>query len=66
MIRIKGKERHHIPSEEELNSIEKLVPIDLPVKFFTGTQTTIKVESYTTVRELKMELMKDMEFLILK
>jgi hypothetical protein len=62
MIRIKGKERHHIPSEEELSSIEKLVPIDLPVKFFTGTQTTIKVESYTTVRELKMELMNKLDF----
>ena len=50
MIRIKGKERHHVPSEEELNSIEKLVSIELPVKFFTGNQTVIKVESYTTIK----------------
>ena len=62
MIRIKGKERHHVPSEEELNSIEKLVPIELPVKFFTGNQTIIKVESYTTVRELKIELMNKLDF----
>ena len=62
MIRIKGKERHHIPSEEELNSIEKLVPIELPVKFFTGTQTVIKVESYTTIKELKIELMNKLDF----
>ena len=62
MIRIKGKERHHVPSEEELNSIEKLVPIELPVKFFTGNQTIIKVESYTTIRELKMELMNKLDF----
>ena len=62
MIRIKGKERHHIPSEEELNSIEKLVPIELPVKFFTGTQTVIKVESYTTIKDLKIELMNKLDF----
>ena len=62
MIRIKGKERHHVPSEEELNSIEKLIPIELPVKFFTGNQTIIKVESYTTIRELKIELMNKLDF----
>ena len=62
MIRIKGKERHHVPSDEELNSIEKLIPIELPVKFFTGNQTLIKVESYTTIRELKIELMNKLDF----
>jgi len=62
MVRIKGKERHHVPSEEELNSIEKLIPIELPVKFFTGNQTTIKVESYTSIRELKVELMNKLDF----
>ena len=62
MIRIKGKERHHVPSEEELNSIEKLVSIELPVKFFTGNQTVIKVESYTTIKELKIELMNKLDF----
>ena len=62
MIRIKGKERHHVPSDEEINSIEKLIPIELPVKFFTGNQTLIKVESYTTIRELKIELMNKLDF----
>ena len=62
MIRIKGKERHHVPSEEELNSIERLIPIDLPVKFFTGNQTVIKVESYTSIRDLKIQLMKKLDF----
>ena len=62
MIRIKGKERHHVPSEEEINSIEKLISIELPVKFFSGNQTVIKVESYTTIKDLKMELMKKLDF----
>ena len=62
MIRMKGKERHHVPSEEELECIEKLIPIDLPVKFFTGNQTNIKVESYTTIRDLKVELMNRLDF----
>jgi len=62
MIRNKGKERHHVPCEEELGCIEKLVPIDLPVKFFTGNQTNIKIESYTSIRDLKIELMNKLDF----
>ena len=62
MIKIKGKERHHVPCEEEITCVERLLSIELPVKFFTGTQTTIKVESYTTIKELKMELMTKLDF----
>ena len=62
MIKMKPKERHHVPSEEELDCIEKLVSIDLPVKFFTGNQTNVKVESYTTIRDLKCELMNKLDF----
>ena len=62
MVRNKGKERHHVPCEEELGCIEKLVPIDLPVKFFTGNQTNIKIESYTSIRDLKIELMNKLDF----
>ena len=62
MIKMNGKERHHVPSEEELDCIEKLIPIDLPVKFFTGNQTNVKVESYTTIRDLKCELMNRLDF----
>ena len=62
MIKMKNRARRHVPSEEELECIEKLLPIDLPVKFFTGHQTMIKIESYTTIRELKMELMKRLDF----
>ena len=62
MIRMKGRERHHVPCEEELGCIEKLVPIDLPVKFFTGNQTNVRVESYTTIRDLKVELMNRLDF----
>jgi hypothetical protein len=62
MIKTKEKERHHVPSDEELACIEKLIPIDLPVKFFTGNQTLIKVESYTTIRDLKIQLMNKLDF----
>ena len=62
MIRMRGKERHHIPSEEELTSIERLVPIELPVKFFSGNMTNVKVESYTTIGDLKIELMNRLDF----
>jgi hypothetical protein len=62
MIRMKMKERHHVPCEEELGCIERLVPIELPVKFFTGNQTNVKIESYTTIRDLKCELMNKLDF----
>ena len=62
MVKTKDKERHHVPSDEELACIEKLIPIDLPVKFFTGNQTLIKVESYTTIRDLKIQLMNKLDF----
>jgi len=62
MIKIKDRERHHVPSEEELGCIEKLIPIDLPIKFFTGNQTNVKIESYTTIRDLKYELMNKLDF----
>ena len=62
MIRMKSKERHHVPCEEELGCIERLVPIELPVKFFTGNQTNVKIESYTTIRDLKCELMNKLDF----
>ena len=62
MIKTKDKERHHVPSDEELACIEKLIPIDLPVKFFTGNQTLIKVESYTSIRDLKIQLMNKLDF----
>ena len=62
MIKMKPKERHHVPSEEELGCIEKLISIDLPVKFFTGNQTNVQVESYTTIHDLKCELMHKLDF----
>ena len=62
MVKTKDKERHHVPSDEEMACIEKLIPIDLPVKFFTGNQTLIKVESYTTIRDLKIQLMNKLDF----
>ena len=62
MVKMKYRERHHVPSEEELCCIEKLIPIDLPVKFFTGNQTNVKIESYTTIRDLKCELMNKLDF----
>ena len=62
MVKMKDRERHHVPCEEELVCIEKLMPIDLPVKFFTGNQTNVKIESYTTIRDLKYELMNKLDF----
>lgn len=61
MIKTREKERRYVPSDEELYNIERLTSIELPVKFFTGNQTMVNVESYTTVRTLKDELMKRLD-----
>ena len=57
MLKTKDHERRHVPSDEELSHIENLTQIVVPVYFFNEAKKNFKIESYTTVRELKNELM---------
>lgn len=46
------------PSDEEIKHVEAMKPIIVTINFFSGASTSIPVESYTTIRELKTLVMK--------
>jgi hypothetical protein len=54
--------RKNIPSDNEISHIEQLTPIYIPVHFFSNSSVYNAVESYTTVRELKNMVMKELNF----
>ena len=45
------------PSDLEIKHVEQMKPIVLEMNFFSGAATTCQVESYTTIRELKTQVM---------
>ena len=45
------------PSDLEIKHVEEMKPIIIEMNFFSGAATTCKVESYTTIRELKTQIM---------
>ena len=45
------------PSTLEIKHVEEMKPIIVEINFFSGAATTCKVESYTTIRELKTQVM---------
>ena len=50
--------RRYSPSLVEMNFISKMKPIPVEINFFSGAATTMHVESYTTIRDLKTAVMK--------
>ena len=49
--------RKLFPSALEIKHVEEMKPIIVEINFFSGAATTCKVESYTTIRELKTQVM---------
>ena len=49
--------RKLFPSTLEIKHVEEMKPIIVEINFFSGAATTCKVESYTTIRELKTQVM---------
>ena len=45
------------PSDLEIQHVEEMKPIVIEMNFFSGAATTCQVESYTTIRELKTQVM---------
>ena len=62
MLKTKHSERKNVPCLEEMEYIEYLKPIPIPIYFFSGTQTNVKIESYTTIRDLKTMMMNILDF----
>lgn len=50
--------RRYSPTIVEMNFISKMKPIPVEINFFSGAATTMHVESYTTIRDLKTAVMK--------
>ena len=62
MVQTEKHERKNTPCYEELQYIEYLRPIPIPIYFFNGKQAIINIEPYTTFRELKTEIMNILDF----
>ena len=45
------------PSDLEIKHVEEMKPIVIEMNFFSGAATTCQIESYTTIRELKTQVM---------
>ena len=56
-----GCKMRYSPSLSEMIYIEKMKPIPVEINFFSGATTTMQVESYTTLRNLKTEVMKKLQ-----
>ena len=50
--------RRYSPSLSEINYIIQMKPITVEISFLSGAATTMKIESYTTIRDLKTSVMK--------
>lgn len=50
--------RRYSPSLVEMNYIKKMKPITVEINFFSGAATTMKIESYTMIKDLKTSVMK--------
>ena len=66
LLKTNEKQRKIIPCTEELEYIENLKSISIPLYFFEGNQTNINIESYTTVKDLKKKMMEFLDFNIQK
>ena len=60
MLKSKEYERKNAPCIEELEFIEYLRPIPIIVYLFDGTKVNVNVESYTSVKEVKEEVIKSL------
>ena len=64
LLKAKKRERKMIPCMEEIEYIESLKSIQIPVYFFNGKVNIIKIESYTTLdRDIKKILLDKLDFI---
>lgn len=60
--RTNDKIRKQIPTEMEINYIEKLSSIPITVNLFSGEEVIVPAESYTTIKDLKNSVLRKMNF----
>ena len=62
MFKAKKRERKMVPCTEEIEYIENLKSIQIPIYYFNGKHTIIKIESYTTFKDVKEIIMDKLDF----
>ena len=62
MFKAKKRERKMVPCTEEIEYIENLKSIQIPIYYFNGKHTIIKIESYTTFKDVKTIIMDKLDF----
>ncbi len=62
MVKTEKKERNNMPCSEELEYIEMLRSMPILIYFFNGKQTLVKVEPYTTFKDIKSNIMEMLDF----
>ena len=60
MLKIKDHERNNIPCKEEIEFIEFLRPIPIVVYLFDGTKVNVNVESYSSIKEVKENVINEL------
>ena len=53
MVTGKKRERKMVPCSEEIEYVESLKQIHIPIYYFNGKHSIIKIESYTTFKDIK-------------
>ena len=62
MVTGKKRERKMVPCSEEIEYVESLKQIHIPIYYFNGKHSIIKIESYTTFRDIKKIIMDKLDF----
>ena len=62
MFKAKKRDRKMVPCTEEIEYIENLKSIQIPIYYFNGKHTIIKIESYTTFKDVKAIIMDKLDF----
>ena len=62
MVKTKNRERKMPPFSEEIEYIENLRPMQIPIYYFNGKHIMVKIESYTTFKEIKSIIMDKLDF----
>ena len=62
MVKTEKNGRKNMPCSEEIEYIESLKSIPVPIYFFNSKQTIVKVEPYTTFKEVKSNIMNMLDF----
>ena len=62
MVKTEKNGRKNMPCSEEIEYIESLKSIPVPIYFFNSKQTIVRVEPYTTFKEVKSNIMNMLDF----